>query len=41
MRLTPDQIQAIRFAATQAFGEDAGVWLFGSSIPLRRPWIMS
>lgn len=30
MRLTPDQIQAICFAATQAFGENAGVWLFGS-----------
>jgi predicted nucleotidyltransferase len=30
MRLTPDQVQAIRYAATQAFGEDAGVWLFGS-----------
>jgi uncharacterized protein len=30
MRLTPDQVQAICFAATQAFGENAGVWLFGS-----------
>lgn len=30
MRLTPDQVQAIRYAATQAFGADVGVWLFGS-----------
>lgn len=30
MRLTPEQVQAIRFAASQAFGEDAAVWLFGS-----------
>ena len=30
MRLTPDQVQAICFAATKAFGKNAGVWLFGS-----------
>jgi len=30
MRLSTDQIQAIRQAATASFGEDTAVWLFGS-----------
>ena len=30
MRLSTDQIQAIRQAATASFGEGASVWLFGS-----------
>ena len=30
MRLTQDQQAAIRTAATEVFGECAGVWLFGS-----------
>ena len=32
MRLTPDQVQAIRQAATAAFGVDTAVWLFGSRV---------
>ena len=32
MRLNADQIQAIRQAATAAFGVDAAVWLFGSRV---------
>ena len=32
MRLSTDQIQAIRCAAKSAFGEDAAVWLFGSRV---------
>ena len=32
MRLTPDQQSAIRTAATEAFGLDAIVWLFGSRV---------
>ncbi|PUE47660.1 nucleotidyltransferase domain-containing protein [Limnohabitans sp. 2KL-51] len=32
MRLSTDQIQAIRQAATAAFGEGAAVWLFGSRV---------
>lgn len=30
MRLPPEQQAAIRTAAAEAFGEDVGVWLFGS-----------
>jgi predicted nucleotidyltransferase len=30
MRLTPDQIQAIRHAATATFGAGTPVWVFGS-----------
>lgn len=30
MRLSADQAQVIRQAATASFGEDAAVWLFGS-----------
>lgn len=32
MRLSTDQIQAIRYAATAAFGNDTSVWLFGSRV---------
>ena len=32
MRLSTDQIQAIRYAATTTFGDDATVWLFGSRV---------
>ena len=32
MRLTPEQTQAIRQAATTAFGAGASVWLFGSRV---------
>ena len=32
MRLTSDQIQAIRHAANTAFGEGTAVWLFGSRV---------
>ena len=32
MRLNTDQIQAIRYAATTTFGDDAAVWLFGSRV---------
>ena len=32
MRLSTDQIQAIRHAANTAFGEGAAVWLFGSRV---------
>lgn len=32
MRLTQDQQSAIRTAATEAFGPDATVWLFGSRV---------
>ena len=32
MRLTTDQIQAIRDAASSAFGDKAAVWLFGSRV---------
>ena len=32
MRLTEAQLTAIRDSATEAFGEHAGVWLFGSRI---------
>jgi len=32
MRLTTGQIQAIRYAATSTFGDDAAVWLFGSRV---------
>jgi len=32
MRLSPNQIQAIRDAATMAFGSGAAVWLFGSRV---------
>jgi len=30
MRLTPNQIQAIKTAAAEIFGDEAKVWLFGS-----------
>lgn len=30
MRLSPDQVTAIRESATEAFGEGTAVWLFGS-----------
>jgi hypothetical protein len=30
MRLSTDQIQAIRQAATDAFGQGTAVWLFGT-----------
>ena len=32
MRLSTDQIQAIRQAATVAFGQGTSVWLFGSCV---------
>ena len=32
MRLNEDQIQAIRQAATNAFGQGTSVWLFGSRV---------
>jgi predicted nucleotidyltransferase len=32
MRLTPDQIQAIRHAAQASFGQNAAVWVFGSRV---------
>jgi uncharacterized protein len=32
MRLSTDQIQAIRHAATATFGDDTAVWLFGSRV---------
>lgn len=32
MRLSTDQIQAIRYAATTTFGDDTAVWLFGSRV---------
>ena len=32
MRLTTDQIQAIRDAASSTFGDQAAVWLFGSRV---------
>jgi predicted nucleotidyltransferase len=32
MRLSTDQIQAIRDAATAAFGQGTSVWLFGSRV---------
>ena len=32
MRLSPDQVQAIRHAATASFGDDTAVWLFGSRV---------
>ena len=32
MRLSTDQIQAIRQAATAAFGQGTSVWLFGSHV---------
>ncbi len=32
MRLSTDQIQSIRYAATTTFGDDAEVWLFGSRV---------
>ncbi len=30
MRLSPEQIEAIRYAAVTTFGDDTAVWLFGS-----------
>lgn len=32
MRLTQDQQTAIRSASAEIFGEEAGVWLFGSRV---------
>ena len=32
MRLTPTQIDTIKQTVTGTFGEDAGVWLFGSRV---------
>lgn len=32
MRLSTEQIQAIRYAATATFGDDSAVWLFGSRV---------
>ena len=32
MRLSTDQIQAVRYAATATFGQDTQVWLFGSRV---------
>jgi predicted nucleotidyltransferase len=32
MRLSTDQIQAIRQAATDAFGQGTAVWMFGSPV---------
>lgn len=32
MRLTSDQVQAIRKAASSTFGDGAAVWLFGSRV---------
>jgi len=36
MRLTRDQIAAIRQAAEESFGEGSQVWLFGSRVDDRR-----
>ncbi|MBK6593999.1 MAG: nucleotidyltransferase domain-containing protein [Burkholderiales bacterium] len=36
MRLTPDQIQAIRQAATATFGPGTPVWVFGSRVDDRK-----
>jgi len=36
MRLTQDQITAIRQAAEEVFGESSQVWLFGSRVDDRR-----
>lgn len=36
MRLTRDQITAIRLAAEESFGEGSQVWLFGSRVDDRR-----
>lgn len=32
MRLTPEQVTAIRQTAAEVFGDDVGVWLFGSRV---------
>ncbi|MFI3196899.1 MAG: nucleotidyltransferase domain-containing protein [Methylococcaceae bacterium] len=32
MRLTPQQLSAIRTTATETFGEEANIWLFGSRV---------
>lgn len=32
MRLNPEQVQHIQYAATEAFGGGAKVWLFGSRV---------
>ena len=32
MRLNTNQIQAIRYAASNTFGDNAAVWLFGSRV---------
>ena len=32
MRLSPDQVQAIRDAASSTFGDGVAVWLFGSRV---------
>ena len=32
MRLSIEQIQAIRYAASTTFGDDTQVWLFGSRV---------
>lgn len=32
MRLTPNQITAIRTSASEVFGQDVEVWLFGSRV---------
>lgn len=32
MRLLPDQVEAVRSAACENFGDDVRVWLFGSRV---------
>lgn len=32
MRLSPEEVAAIRQAAAEVFGDDVGVWLFGSRV---------
>ena len=32
MRLSPEQVTAIRQTAAEVFGDDVGVWLFGSRV---------
>lgn len=32
MRLSPEQVAAIRQTAAEVFGDDVGVWLFGSRV---------
>lgn len=36
MRLTPEQVTAIRQTTSEVFGDDVGVWLFGSRVDDRK-----